>query len=380
MTTITSIPKEDKQLKSKNSGPLPPNVFTLFTYSQGLDFILLHLSSPIFPRMISTYESKGRQFIVDTKEETLIAYSNSKYLDCRINGFPLLMEGKSWIPDLLFIDIDSQPTITKKSLAKILSKTLSNITKFLGPDAKPTVLMSGNGYHIIQPVDCQFTDYKINQYFREFAQFCVNGNSAEEYLRFVEIYLSNGKADINHNPTFKSCMLRIPYTINSKNGKLVQIIRGWNGYRPQLTKELFVLFHEYLIQKKIDKELEQERIFKERRKNKKLRYNNNKSYLINYYEWIEKLLKTPIGDFRKTSLSLILAPYLVNIKKLSYQQSFDILTDWLQKCNSFKKLDFNPISLANSALNIATQKKIPPMKLETLKNRNSEIYQILQKL
>ncbi len=101
---------------------------------------------------------------------------------------------------------------------------------------------------------------------------------------------------------------------------------------------------------------------------------------INNIFWIEKLLDTPLSDFRKNATNLILAPYLVNIKNLSDQQSFDILIDWLQKCNSFNKIDFNPISLANSALNIATQKKIPPMKLETLKNRNSEIYQILQKL
>ena len=87
----------------------------------------------------------------------------------------------------------------------------------------------------------------------------------------------------------------------------------------------------------------------------------------------------PISDFRKNALNLILAPYLVNIKKLSYQQSFDILTDWLQKCNSFKKLDFNPNYIVKYALNIAIEKIIPPMKFVTLKNRNLEIYSILHK-
>ena len=38
--------------------------------------------------------------------------------------------------------------------------------------------------------------------------------------------------------------------------------------------------------------------------------------------WIETLLKTPIEDYRKNALALILAPYLINIKKLSYDEAF----------------------------------------------------------
>jgi hypothetical protein len=103
---------------------------------------------------------------------------------------------------------------------------------------------------------------------------------------------------------------------------------------------------------------------------KSRRYTNN-SYII---FWIEKLLKTPIADFRINALSLILTPYLIHIKKLSYQESIDILIEWLKRCNSISKLDFNANDQVKSALNIAIQKRIPPMKLETLKNRNLELY------
>ncbi|HEY6587300.1 MAG TPA: DNA primase noncatalytic subunit PriX [Nitrososphaeraceae archaeon] len=61
-----------------------------------------------------------------------------------------------------------------------------------------------------------------------------------------------------------------------------------------------------------------------------------------HYEWIEKLLETPIEDGRKYVLWKILCPYLVNIKKLEYEQTFSILKDWLEKCNKLRKLDFNP--------------------------------------
>ena len=46
-------------------------------------------------------------------------------------------------------------------------------------------------------------------------------------------------------------------------------------------------------------------------------------------KWIEKLLQTPIDDYRKNAVALILAPYLVNIKKLSYDDAFSIITEWL---------------------------------------------------
>jgi hypothetical protein len=36
----------------------------------------------------------------------------------------------------------------------------------------------------------------------------------------------------------------------------------------------------------------------------------------NVIPWIEKLLETPIEDYRKNAVSLILAPYLINIKKV----------------------------------------------------------------
>jgi len=355
-----------KMLTSNFSIPLSTSVES--GLESGLEFVLSHLSNPKFPRTISTFRTHDGQFLVESTDKALIAFSDSKYQDCRINGFPLLKKGKSWIPDLLFIDIDAQ-----KSIDSVLINTLGNITRYLGPHAKPTVIMSGNGYHILQPVECLFTDYLIRQKFHDFSQFCVNGNPAEEFLRFAKIYLSGGRADRKNNPSFRSCMLRIPNTINSKNGKPVLIIREWNGYRPQLTKELFILFEEYLIQKKIDEDLLQQKIFKYRLKNKKkqsnLRYNNTCSYPNNYYDWIDRLLESGVEDHRKVITDLILAPYLTNIKKLPFDESFSIIRKWLDKCDKVRRLD-NPRNLSyriKRSLKIAETKQIGPMSWERIK-------------
>lgn len=340
---------------------------------KSLDFILSHFEEPtIFPRTIMT-KKLGYQKIVYSKEKAIEHFIESDLINCRINGFPSLKEGATWRPELLFIDLDFSDFTSKKSLQIALNKTLQNIKEKLdNKNAHPTVLWSGNGYHIIIPVYCPIELERI----KEFQEF---DNPSERFLRFAKDNLSNNKADKSNNPSFRSCLLRIPNSYNSKclakgesfeNSK-VKIIQEWNRNRPSI-KFLLRDFRRYLISQKIN-ELNKKREIEQR-----LGSQSKKS--TNTIFWIEKLLNSPITDFRKNATNLILAPYLVNIKKLSYQESYSTLIEWLKRCDSIRKLDFNPTSLANSALNIATQKKIPPMKLETLKNRNSGIYQILQKL
>ena len=111
------------------------------------------------------------------------------------------------------------------------------------------------------------------------------------------------------------------------------------------------------------------------RRNKKIRNSNNSNYNINYYyEWIEtKILANPFEDSRKIIVDLILAPYLINIKKFSYQESYQMIKIWLDKCNSLHKLD-NYQNFVNyrthSALKTAAKKGIGPMSLYKIKTDN----------
>ena len=83
----------------------------------------------------------------------------------------------------------------------------------------------------------------------------------------------------------------------------------------------------------------------------------------NYYTWIEHLTQTPIEDFRKLVIDLILAPYLINIRKLSYQESYAIIRNWLDKCNELRTLDnYRNFELQiKYALKNAINKRIGPM-------------------
>lgn len=339
-------------------------------FSQGFQFILEHFNQyKLFPRTIMT-KKLGYQKEVFSKEEAMKFFEESDFIDCRINAFPSYTEYKGiqrYSPDFIFIDLDKKNFKTEKGFELALSRTLKNITQKL--DGCPTVLFTGSGYHIYQPLHA-FILEEID-IFNEFE------NPSKQFLRFSKDYLSNNKADKSNNPSFKSCLLRIPFSFNSKyllneqkKNSQVNIIQEWNRKRPSI-KFLLRDFRRYLINQKI-KELDKKREIEKRLGYQSIKSNSN-------IFWIEKLLNTPISDFRKNATNLILAPYLVNIKKLSYQQSFDILTDWLLKCNSFNKLDFNPDYLVKNALSTAIQKGIPPMKLVTLMDRNLELYNILHK-
>lgn len=96
----------------------------------------------------------------------------------------------------------------------------------------------------------------------------------------------------------------------------------------------------------------------------KKKYSTN----VNYIKWIKVLLETPILDYRKNAISLILAPYLINIKKLPYANAFDIIKDWLNRCNSLMRLDCNFNYRIKYALENSIKNGFLPMKFNTQEN------------
>ena len=80
--------------------------------------------------------------------------------------------------------------------------------------------------------------------------------------------------------------------------------------------------------------------------------NGNSSSIL----WIERLLQTPLPKFRKYCVWRILAPYLINVKHLSFEESFDIIDKWLDKCNELEALDFDTDTKINDCLNGAVNK------------------------
>ena len=320
---------------------------------KGLDFILYHFSRPYFPRTISTKTTEGSQITVNSKSEAIARFKQSGYVDCRINAYSkhdLLGD-----PNFIFIDIDQ---LDQKLLFKILDGKLKS------KGAKPTVLFTGSGYHIYQPIK----SICINErsIYRELSNNVYENDPANQFLGFAEKYLSDNESDPNHHASLKSCMVRIPGSINSKNNSKISILQKWDRHRLDI-RMLIGSFYAHLRTVQLERE----------------KYKNSHRFenLENSTEtrgWIEeKILKTGLDDSRKNIVNLILAPYLVNIRKLSFNASKKIILEWLSICRAEREFDFYPNQLIERALVAARKSGYKLMSLNTLKQRNFMLYEKL---
>ena len=102
----------------------------------------------------------GYQVTMFNKEEALGHFKSSNYEDCRINAYPSFTSyhGINRAPiSFLMVDLDlkdfakeDQKKKAKAVLERALNKTLQNIKETIG--GNPTVLWTGYGYHVCQPV------------------------------------------------------------------------------------------------------------------------------------------------------------------------------------------------------------------------------------
>jgi hypothetical protein len=82
------------------------------------------------------------------------AFEESDFLDCRVNAYPSYTEYKGinrQAPNLIFIDLDKSTFNIERAHRMALTATLKNIKEKL-LEADSTVLCTGNGYHIYQPI------------------------------------------------------------------------------------------------------------------------------------------------------------------------------------------------------------------------------------
>jgi hypothetical protein len=163
------------------------------TLGNQFNFILNHFEAPIWPRTISTYTTRNSQILVSSKEEALAWFKAADYKDCKINAYPSYIGMKGLNrqePNFIFIDLDSGAFKTQEELDKVLTKTLKNISDKLNR-AIPSVLWSGNGYHIYLPVKAPLLE--LENIFKE-----LSNEPSRKFIQFAEKYLSDDKADPCH--------------------------------------------------------------------------------------------------------------------------------------------------------------------------------------
>jgi len=342
-----------------------------------LDFILNHFQEPLFPRKIMTKEL-GYQVEVFNKEEALEYFKDSNFEDCRINAYPSFTEyhGINRTPiSFLMVDLDLKDFAdeTKKGKA-VLDRTLNNTLKSIKESfgGNPTVLWTGNGYHVYQPVNGFILE--VYETFYEFTKY-VDKDLTSMFIQFAEEYFTNYAADRLHNPTVKSCLVRIPGSLNSKciskgEDAEVKISQKWDGTRPSI-QPLLRDFRKWLIQKKID-------AFEELKKQEKFQMTVSKNQeRTNTIKWIEKgILEHPLSDHRKYIIWRILSPYLLNVKKLPKEEAYSVMKEWLDRCDKLERLNFNPKIKIKDGLKGASKGYLP-ISMEKLKEENRQLYELI---
>jgi len=339
----------------------------------------------MFKRRIATPITEGAQFPVDSIEQIISAYDRAGHKDCRLNGFAFDPDNKlNQGPSLIFGDFDSHD---QYELNKILKRMKEKLIV-----AYPTIIDSGRGFHIIQPLDVSkfFDTAAPPDWFTRAQEQKWSGFAkgvTDEYLRFGERFLTGKESDPCHAPSIKSCLLRPPGTINAKNGAEVKVIQEWDGTRPPASLLLGDFYtaklQEYNAQLK---ELEERSLSKRRgRDSNKIRkqqpfFKSTGSY---YDSYIIPILETPVPDFRDTIMAVVIVPYLLNIKRLSEDQVYEITENWLMKCDALYPLKFD-YSLIWSKIDNARNLKYKPMGLiklfEEMLQKSPETHSFLQNI
>lgn len=296
-----------------------------------LELLQEHFEEPYFPRTISTKKLGNAQVTINSIDEIIQYFEESKWFDCRVSLF-----GQNEIdqirPNAIFIDLDDKEAL---EIVKI------RIHELIG--GIPLVISTGLGYAIIQPIQMKsMVRIKIPN--------LTNYEVSQKFLKFAKDYLTNGKADSKNNPSLKSCLVRVPHTINSKNEKVVEVKESWDEQRVSVKS---IPFKKYI--KHITEQI----------------HTSNYTGVINpkKFQWVEQLLKIKIDEHRNFLL-FDTCRYLVNIKGLSVDQSTNIINKWLDSSKY-------PKSKIQYEVKMAVKDGKLPRKLKTIQNTNQDVFEHL---
>jgi hypothetical protein len=379
MTTVEStIPRTGADTDVGLPGDVKEDV------EKGIELLLAHFTAAgqqLFPRKMATYLQYG--IMVRNKQDILNACKRSSYIDCRLSAYPFAVDADIdaglVAPTILFCDIDRKLFSTEEEFQAAFAATCAKISETFGENMQPTILWTGNGYHVYIVVNIK----QMNRYER-LVKFCPhNIEVSKEFLRYAEWYLTSEKCDPEHAGTlsFKSCLLRIPGTFNLKcienedgesKDPQVKIIQESIGIG-EISKDLLRHYRHRLIEMRLELREKEANMRRYAAKSNiiKDRYDRQK------YFWIEKLILTPIDHNRYFVIFRLLAPYCRRILKLSHEESEGKIREWLLACNNLKFVNNLDNKITKALLNAHNFR---PMNLDTLREENAKKNNLYQNI
>jgi hypothetical protein len=243
---------------------------TRLDIEDGIDFLLGHFqgNNSLWPKRVSAKDNWSVS--VGAPKQMISLFYDAKLQDCRLCPYPEFIDDfaksdcrDAWfygslgiVPDFIMIDLDKglfdrilhSYNTPIEALDSALDFTLDRINDKFHGQFNPTILSTGNGYHIYLPVQLSGPSWCLGH---TDVFMSLSKTPDRDFLRWAELYLSDGLADPAHCKTtsFKNMYCRVPGSFNSKNGKPVTIIQEWDGQRPYIN---YILrdFYDYLVDKK----------------------------------------------------------------------------------------------------------------------------------
>ena len=166
----------------------------------------------------------------------------------------------------------------------------------------------------------------------------------------------------------------------------VYVIQKWNGTSKVPLHLLYSKFLAYLIDQvsgatKHGNDNQTYNTFLSENKSLHVVEKNSRLPKKNSSDWIETL---PLTERRKYCIWRILPSYFINVKNLSFDDSYVRIHRWLDRCNELRELDFDPETKIKDSLNGVINTGYLPISLDnplkepkTLKTDNRELYNII---
>ena len=376
--------------------------------------LFLDAGQPLFPRRIMTANYTG-SFVVYNLPEMLRCFEDARFIDCRINAYPELAKVDKnrmksinimpnhtphpaytgtrphQIPNVFMCDVDG--INADRQAEKIMNKIIA-LEKYTKIPIIAIQMFTGSGNHVygILPLMRQELRDLVSREEMGISMDLADFNN--EWLRYLENFMSNNGADVNNRPSTDSCHFRVPNSYNSKilekNGwkftdeaqvKYISshnddldigslLVADANNSRGVPDLLLDGYRNSLLRLKRRNEKINMIRELKQQTFSNKHRKSKLKS---NKIKWIEKLLNLAICDFRKFCIWHILVPYLKNILLFTLDKTRKIIVKWSKSCNELRTLNFDVEKMIESEFN--KEEDYKPISFDNLRDRNPELYQ-----
>jgi hypothetical protein len=175
--------------------------------------------------------------------------------------------------------------------------------------------------------------------------------------------------------------LRIPssHNVKCKEEKIdseVKILQEWDGIRPD-HKLMLGSFYSHLVAKRIEED--------KRREELAARFpfrSDDQDGVITY--WIEKLLDTPLEDYRQRARDLIIIPYLIVRRGITDPDEIEAtVMRWADKCNELEPLNPKYRQFEKDMrrrIRLVMRDMIPPMSFDKMREENPELAKMLKEI